>query len=67
MVFTIKVVIMESVLYMTLARYTAYKSQSLPREPGPLAVERPTNRCGDHDVPKNICAHREARQPLSSC
>ena len=56
MVFTIKVVIMESVLYMTLARYMAYKSQSLPREPSPPAVERPTNRCGDHDVPQNVCA-----------
>ena len=56
MVFTIKVVIMESVLYMTLVRYMAYKSQSLPREPSPPAVERPTNRCGDHDVPQNVCA-----------
>ena len=42
-----------------------YKSQSLPREPGPLAVERPTNRCSDHNVPQNVCAQREARQPLS--
>ena len=58
-VFTIKVAIMESVLYMTLARYMAYNSQSLPRKPGPLAVERPTNRCSDHDIPKNDGTHRE--------
>ena len=66
MVFIIKVVMMESVLYMTSARYMAYKSQSLPRESGPFAIEGQTNRCCDHDVRQNVYAQPVAREPLSS-
>ena len=38
----------------------------LPREAGPLAVERPAHRRSDQQVCQSACSHSYAHNPLSS-